>query len=66
MQTASTDDLMTASELAGRLGVRPGTVLLWYRQGRIPGRRLSHKVLRFNLAEVLATTETRRPGGSGL
>lgn len=52
------DRLLTASELAGRLGVTPGTVLAWRRQGRIPGRKLSHKVLRFALSEVVAALES--------
>jgi excisionase family DNA binding protein len=64
MPTASaTVELLTAPELAERLGVRPGTVLQWYRQGRIPGRKLSHKVLRFVLTEVLAATEPSRSEG---
>ena len=53
MQTAR-DDLLTAAELADRLRVRPSTILDWQRSGRIPSIRLSHKVLRFNWAEVLA------------
>jgi predicted site-specific integrase-resolvase len=61
------DDLMTARELAGHLGVRPGTILDWHRQGKIPGRRLSHKVLRFSLRDVVNALETRhatcRQGG---
>ncbi len=54
MPTASPDDLMTAAELAARVGVRPGTILQWHRKGRIPARKLSPKVLRFNLSEVLS------------
>ncbi len=57
MPTASPDDLMTAAELAARVGVRPGTILQWHRKGRIPARKLSHKVLRFNLAEVLSALQ---------
>ena len=61
--------LMTAAELADRLGVRPGTVHAWHRSGKIPGRRLSHKVVRFDLASVVDALEARaamkakRPGG---
>jgi predicted site-specific integrase-resolvase len=56
---------MTARELAGQLGVKPGTILDWHRRGKIPARKLSHKVLRFNLREVLTTMEGRvtAPGG---
>jgi excisionase family DNA binding protein len=53
METAR-DDLLTAVELADRLRVKPETVLAWHRSGRIPSIRLSHKVLRFNLADVVA------------
>jgi hypothetical protein len=54
MSERHTDSLLTAVALAARLGIRPATVLEWYRKGRIPGRRLSPKVLRFDLADVLA------------
>jgi excisionase family DNA binding protein len=50
-------DLLTAAEVAERLGVKPGTILGWYRMGRIPARRLSHKVLRFNLDDVVTALE---------
>jgi predicted site-specific integrase-resolvase len=54
------DDLMSAVELAHRLGVKPGTILAWHRKGRIPSRRLSHKLLRFGLADVLSALEARQ------
>jgi hypothetical protein len=53
MQTDRADDLLTAGELGARLRVRPGTILAWYRGGRISARRLSPKVLRFSLVDVL-------------
>ena len=52
-------DLLTSAELAERLGVKPGTILGWHRLGRIPARRLSHKVLRFSLPDVVAALEAR-------
>lgn len=59
------DDLLTATELADRLRIKRSTVLDWHRSGRIPSIRLSHKVLRFNLGEVLAAL--RRPtSGEGV
>ena len=58
MPSVDRDNLLTAAELAERLGVKPGTVLGWYRKGRIPARKLSHKVLRFDLADVLSALET--------
>jgi excisionase family DNA binding protein len=64
MQTTR-DDLLTAAELAERLRVKPETVLAWHRSGRIPSIRLSHKVLRFNLGDVVAAL--RRPAlGEGV
>ena len=58
MASVDPDALLTAAELAERLGVKPGTVLGWHRKGRIPARKLSHKVLRFDLADVLSALET--------
>ena len=67
MPSVERDDLLTAAGLAERLGVRPGTILGWHREGRIPSRKLTPKVLRFHLAEVLAALETRhRPEGQGV
>ena len=65
MPTAESDDLLTSAELAERLRVKPMTILGWYRKGRIPARKLSPKVLRFDLAEVVAALEaaTERPAG---
>jgi excisionase family DNA binding protein len=61
MDTAR-DDLLTSAELADRLRVKPSTILEWQRSGRIPSIRLSHKVLRFSLAEVLAALKRPAPG----
>jgi excisionase family DNA binding protein len=57
MSFARTDSPLTAAELSERLGVKPGTILDWHRKGRIPARKLSHKVLRFDLADVLSALE---------
>jgi hypothetical protein len=61
MQLSHSSDLLTAVELADRLGLRPGTILAWHRRGKIPARKLSHKVLRFNLGDVLTALESQRP-----
>ncbi len=49
--------ILTAAELAERLKVAPDTIRLWARQGKIPVRKLSHKVHRYDLAEVLTALE---------
>ena len=46
-------DFLTADEIAKRLKVKPETVKVWAREGRIPTLRLSHKVLRFDLVAVV-------------
>jgi excisionase family DNA binding protein len=56
------DDLLTAAELADRLQVKPDTVLGWHRSGRIPSIRLSHKVLRFSLSDVLVALKRPTSG----
>lgn len=53
------DTLLTADDLAEILAVRPITVLGWYRKGVIPGIRLGHKIIRFNLTEVVNALEVR-------
>jgi predicted site-specific integrase-resolvase len=50
-------DLLTRVKLAECLEVKPRTIEAWYRSGRIPGRKLSHKVVRFCLADVVAALE---------
>ena len=54
------DGLLTAPQLAERLAIKPRTVLDWHSDGKIPGRKLTPKVLRFDLAEVVAALETGR------
>jgi excisionase family DNA binding protein len=48
------DNLLTTAELAKRLKVTPDTVREWTRRGSIPGIRLSAKVIRYDLRQVLA------------
>lgn len=47
--------LVTADDLAAWLGVAPRTVSGWAREGRIPSIRISHKVVRYDLNEVVRT-----------
>jgi predicted site-specific integrase-resolvase len=57
-------EIVTAQELGDRLKVPPSTVMGWYREGRIPGHRISHKVVRFDLtavAKALGLDGAKRP-----
>ena len=47
---------ITAREAAGRLGLSPDTILRYYRDGLIPGRRLAGQIrpVRFLWSEVEA------------
>ena len=53
--------LLTADELAARLRVSPATVREWARRKQIPSIRISHKIIRYDFADVVASlkqTET--------
>ena len=56
-------ELLTAGELARHLRVRPSTIRLWARNGRIPKVQVSPKVVRFELPAVLAVARRRERGG---
>jgi excisionase family DNA binding protein len=61
-----TDRLLTAREVAERLGFSPETVLRWTRAGDLPALRLGRS-LRYRPADVDAWLELRStadPGGS--
>ena len=47
-----TERFLTAEELGAHLRLRPSTVKTWARTGRIPARRLTQRVVRFDLEEV--------------
>lgn len=59
MLSVRTEDLLTADELAHRLKVQPSTVRNWSRRGVIPKKRLSHKVHRYSLHDVVNALERR-------
>lgn len=46
-------ELLTVSQLAERLHLRPRTVQTWVRKGLIPSVKLSAKVVRFEWKQVL-------------
>ena len=54
------DDLLTAEQLAKKLGVKPDTVRKWHRAGLIPASRLTPKVIRYNLDVVVNTLKNRQ------
>ena len=59
------DELLTATELASRLRVRPETVKSWARTGVIPTIRVNHKVHRFDYDAVKAALERKRSDSTG-
>ena len=54
------DDLLTAGQLAQRLGVKPRTVRNWLRAGLIPATRLTPKVIRYDLQQVVTALKQRQ------
>jgi excisionase family DNA binding protein len=52
-----TGNLLTARQVAERLGVSSETVLRWTRQGRLPGYRIGGRALRFCEHEIDAWLE---------
>lgn len=55
------EPLVTVSEAAAALGVRPGTVYLWAELGDIPSYKIG-TLRRFRLSELAAYVEARREG----
>ena len=53
-------DLLTAEQLAKRLQVKPRTVKEWLRAGIIPAARLTPKVFRYDLQQVVTALEQRQ------
>ena len=56
--------LLTASELAERLGFTAGTIVDWVERGGMPAFKVGGR-LRFREKEVLAWLETQRLNGPG-
>lgn len=48
-----TEKLLSAEELAARLGIKPSTVRTWSRSGKIPTVVLSSQRKRFDWEDVL-------------
>ena len=47
--------LITTAELAERFQVTPTTIRQWVRDRRIPAIKVSRRIIRFDLQDVLAT-----------
>jgi excisionase family DNA binding protein len=47
------DQLLTADQVASLLGLKRDTVLLWFRDGRLPGQKLGYKTVRFTRDDVM-------------
>jgi excisionase family DNA binding protein len=58
-------ELLTCSELAGRLKVKDHTVKTWAKAGLIPAIRVGPKVIRFDYADVVAALRAGKDGGYG-
>ena len=57
------EGLLTAAEVAERLGLATGTILDWFEAGKLPGFKLGpNGPVRFRLSEVEAYLETCRRG----
>ena len=54
------NELLTAEQLAARLSVKPRTVKAWLQAGLIPATRLTSKVIRFDLDDVVAALKSRQ------
>lgn len=58
-------ELLTPEELAARLAVAPGTVKEWARRGRIPSVRISPKVVRFYMPDVVGALREEAKAAKG-
>ena len=54
------NEILTANELAARLKLKPETIRVWAREGRIPSIRPTQKILRFDLQKVLQAISSER------
>ena len=55
---------LTGEELGKILRLKPATVSEWAREGRIPSVRLSPKIIRYRLDDVMSALASRQASGS--
>jgi len=65
MSANANDRLLTAREVADRLGLSVATVLRWHRAVRLPAFRLATSVLRFDEGELERWVAGRREVEAG-
>ncbi len=58
-QACISNPFLTAEQLAASLGVKPDTIRDWGRRGLIPRVKVSHKVVRYELDDVVAVLKKR-------
>ena len=58
-QTCMPNPFLTAEQLAASLGVKPDTIRDWGRRGLIPRVKVSHKVVRYVLDDVVTVLKRR-------
>ena len=58
-QALIANPFLTAEQLAASLGVKPDTVRDWGRRSLIPRIKVSHKVIRYDLDDVVAALKAR-------
>lgn len=54
------NSLIDTAELAKHLGIQPSTVRAWVRAGRIPAVRITPKVIRFDIGDVIKSLKMRK------
>lgn len=57
--TEQRSGLLTAEEIAAHFRVKPETVRGWARQGIVPSIKLSHKMVRYRLDDVIEALQRR-------
>lgn len=54
--------MMTVTQLAKRLGIKPNTLRGWVRKGKVPCIRLSPGCIRFDVQEIERMLMSRKQG----